>query len=221
MNNSFLNTLERHGETLAVRDNAAKRRKAIQSNLVTTSILLGFAAYAWSEHSVFLIVINAILCVMTLPLTLLVLVMETRAAARGKPGIEIDRAELRFQLASTKAVSARPDDIRELILMPGVFGQTLIVIPADERAFGTRLSALSRFYVAMSKRYCGHHIGLTVNLNPAEFEEFTQALEHTFPNHVSVMQEAHQPPLLARLLGNHKRPVAAMPAHIPPPLVKL
>lgn len=221
MNNSFLNTLERRDETHVVRDNAAKRRKAIRSNLVTTCILFGFATYAWTEHSVFLIVVNAILCVMALPLTLLILLIEIRAAFDGRPGIEIDGLELRFQLASRKAISVKPDDIRELVLMPSTFGQTLVVVTDDERAFRARLAAMDRFYMMMSKLYCGHAIGLTPNLNPQEFAEFTSALQRTFPNGVSVLQKAHEQPWLARLLGNRKCSEAGMPAHIPPPLVKL
>ena len=221
MNNSFPNTLERRDGTLAVRDNAKKRRMAIRSNLITTAVLLGGGAYAWSQHSVVLIVLNAFFCVMALPLTLLVLLMETRAAFAGTPGIELDAHELRFRLASRKIAVAQPHDISELILMPSAFGQTLIVVPRDERAFRARLSPLSRFYMTMSRLYCGHTIGLTANLNPADFAEFSSMLERTFPNQVSVMQKAHQQPLLARLLGNFKRPEGAMPAHIPPPLVRL
>jgi hypothetical protein len=221
MTNTLLNSLERTGDTLAIRTNPAKRRKNIESNLVTTLILVAFGIYAWTEHNLVLILINSALCLLTLPLTLFALWIEVRASRkRNNPAIEITPDALRFYLASHEPIVVHPSDVAELILMPSLFGQTLIVSPVDESAFRSRLPLSSRFYLIMSKLYCGHAMGLTPNLAPVDYRDFSQALDRTFPNRVSVRQKAHQPPLLAKLLGNTRPHEAPLAVHVPPPLSK-
>jgi hypothetical protein len=217
MTTFLLNTLERHGDGLAVFTNPAKRRKVIQSNLVTTVVLLFFTAYAWLERSPFLIAFNAVLCVLALPLTLFALFIEWRAKSYDA-AIEVTPDGLRFFLAGSEPIIVRGEDVRELVLMPSAFGQTLMVGLNDERAFRARQSAINRLYMIMSNLYCGHGIGLTPNLSPEDFRVFTQELDRTFPNRVAVRQKAHQPPLLAKMLGNAKPHEAPLPVHVPPPL---
>ena len=220
MTNALCNSLERRGDTLAVLTNPAKRRKNIEADLISSVILIAFGIYAWTEHSLILIVINSILCLLTLPLTLFALWIEVRAGTRPASAIEIDPSELRFHLASAEPIVVRAGEVAELILMPSFFGQTLIVLPSDDSAFRSRLAFGSRIYLAMSKLYCGHAIGLTPNLAPADYRDFSQALDHTFPNCVTIRQKAHQPPLLAKLLGNTKPHEAPLAVHVPPPLSK-
>ena len=219
MNASLLNTLEQNGDTLAIRTNPAKRRKIIGSNIFSVSLLLGFGIYAWTEHSPILIAINGVLGILCLPISLLALWMELRASRRSSPSIEIDPKELRFFLNSNAPITARSGEIAHLILMPSTYGQTLVVVPADKRAFAAKLSWGSRLYMAFSKAYCGHAIGLTPNLNSDDYRMFSQALDRTFQSCVSTRQKADRPPFIARLLGirAHEAPLAV---HVPPPLSK-
>jgi len=219
MNPALLNSMERTGETLAVRTNPAKRRNSIQANLVSAVILIAFGIYAWSQHSVILILINSVLCIAALPVSLFSLWMESRAGRRSIPDIEIDASSLRFQLTTAELVVTRPGEIAQLILMPSLFGQTLVVKLADERAFSKNLPMSDRCYLFLSKVYCGHAIGLTPNLGPDDYREFAQALDRTFPNIVSTRQVGQNPTLISRLLGN-KQHEAVLPVHVPPPLTR-
>lgn len=220
MKPNLFNTLEIRDGVVAVHCNPAKRRKGIESNLIASVLVIVFGIYAWAEHSVPLIVINSLLGLLTLPLTLFVLWIEIRARKRSAPDIEIDSVGLRFYLASAEPITLMHEDVAELMLMPSLLGQTLIVVPVNDRAMRSRLPFSSLLYLRMSKLYCGHAIGLIPNLEPEAFRQFCVALDRTFPNRVSVRQKAHRPPFLLRLLGTTKPHEAPLGVHVPPPLTR-
>jgi hypothetical protein len=220
MTKPLINTLEHRGDALAVYTHPDKRRHILRTNLITVSLQIGFGIYVWTQHSLLLILISIVISVLVLPLSAFALWIEWRASRRTTADIEIAPEALRFYLAGDEPIVLRPGEIAGLTLMPSTFGQTLVVAPAQEFVLRSRLPLVERLYLAMSKLYCGHGIGLTPNLGPEDFRAFSQALDRTFPNIVSVCQKAHEPPPLARFLGNTKPHEAPLAVHVPPPLSK-
>jgi hypothetical protein len=219
MDASLLNTLEQNGDTLAIRTNPAKRRKIIISNIISVFLLVLFGIYAWAEHAPMLIAINGLLSILCVPVSLLVLWIELRGSFRSAPSIELDSSELRFFLNSNTPIAVHSGEVARLILMPSSYGQTLVLVPTNEYVFAARLTWGPRLYMAFSRTFCGHAIGLTPNLNAGDFRKFSQALDHTFPGCVSTEQKANRPPFFARLLGV-KAHEAPLTVHVPPPLSK-